>query len=364
MPIPYLDLTQQYKKIQKTVEPKILHLLASGQYILGPEVVECEKELARFVGSSHALTVSNGTIALMMALQALDVKPGDEVITTSFSFFATAEVISTLGAKPVFIDIDPQTYNIDISKIESAITSKTKAIMPVSLYGQISDMDEINAIAKKHNLFVIEDAAQSFGALYKGKRSCNVSHIGCTSFFPAKPLGCAGDGGAIFTSDPDLAKKLEFIRNHGQTRRYYHEYIGANGRLDPIQCIFLREKLKNYNEDIQRRREIGAAYNDAFSGLKNITIPFVKSDRDTVFAQYTLAVENRDQFIKDLEKEGVPTSVHYPYGMHEQPVYKHLNVSLPITEKLSKKVVSLPLYPEMPQDHVKTVIDAVKKISQ
>jgi len=364
MSIPYLDLTQQFKRIQKTVEPKILSVLASGQYILGPEVSECEKDLAQFVGSKHALTVSNGTIALQMALQAIDVKPGDEVIVPSFSFFATAEVVSTIGAKPIFVDVEEKSFNIDVSKIEAAITPKTRAIMPVSLYGQISDMDEILAIAKKHNLTVIEDAAQSFGALYKNKRSCNVSHIGCTSFFPAKPLGAWGDGGAVFTSDPDLYKKLDAIRVHGQTKRYYHEYIGVNGRLDPIQCVVIREKLKYYDEDLNKRREIGFAYNDAFSSMKTLTAPSIKSDRNTVFAQYTVTVENRDQFAKDLEKEGIPTSIHYPFGMHEQPVYKHLKLSLPVTEKLSKRVISLPLYPDMPKEHVTKVIEAVKKAAR
>lgn len=362
MAIPYLDLTAQYKRIQAQVEPKLLKAMANCQYILGPEVAQCEKELAEFTGTPHAYTVANGTIALLMALQALDVKPGDEVITTSFSFFATAEVISILGAKPVFVDIDEKTYNIDINKIEEKITAKTKVIMPVSLYGQIPDMDEINAIAKKHKLFVVEDAAQSFGALYKGKRSCAVSDIGCTSFFPAKPLGCAGDGGAVFTANPELGKKIEYIRNHGQTRRYYHEYIGINGRLDTIQCIVLSEKLKIYQSDIEKRQAIAKAYNEGFASLKGVVTPFIKSDRESVFAQYTLAVPERDQVIKKLEAEGVPTSVHYPFGMHEQPVYKKESGSLPITEKMARSVLSLPLYPDMPKEHVSTVIAAVRKV--
>lgn len=360
MAIPYLDLSAQYKKIQAQVEPRILKILSSGQYILGPEVVNCEKKLAEFVGSTHALTVSNGTIALSMALMAIDVKPGDEVITTSFSFFATAEVISSLGAKPVFVDVDAVSYNLDPSLIESKITAKTKAIMPVGLFGQPADMDEINAIAKKHNLYVIEDAAQSFGAKYKGRRSCNLSDIGCTSFFPAKPLGCAGDGGAVFTSNPDLAKKLDFIRNHGQTRRYYHEYIGVNGRLDPIQCVVLSEKIKTYQQDIEERQKIAMTYNEAFAGL-GLKIPVLKDkNRESVYAQYTLVVEDREKFVKALEQKGIPTSIHYPMGIHEQPIYKSLNVKLPITEHLSQRVVSLPLYPGMPQDHIQQVIAAVR----
>lgn len=366
MAIPYLDLAIQYKKIQKELEPKLLKLLASGQYILGPDVVACEKALAQFVGSQNALTVSNGTIALSMALMVIGVEPGDEVITTSFSFFATAETISTLGAVPVFVDVEPVSYNIDASKIEEKITSKTKAIMPVSLFGQCADMEEINAIAKKHNLYVIEDAAQSFGARYKGKRSCNLSDIGCTSFFPAKPLGCAGDGGAVFTSNPELAKKLECIRNHGQTRRYYHEYLGVNGRLDPIQCLVLLEKLKTYESDVLERQQIAARYNKAFAGLKGVVIPQVKdSHRDSVYAQYTLLVGTgddggREVFIKRLEELGVPTSVHYPMGIHAQPVYKNIYRPLPLTENLSRRVVSLPLYPGMPSEHVEQVISAVQ----
>jgi UDP-2-acetamido-2-deoxy-ribo-hexuluronate aminotransferase len=356
--IPYLDLTQSYKRIQKVAEPEILNILSSGQYILGKPVEECEASLAQFVGSKHALAVSNGTIALMMALQAIDVGPGDEVIVPSFSFFATAEVVSTLGAHPIFIDVDRKNCNIRVDQIEKAITKKTKAIMPVSLYGQMPDMDEIMQIAEKHGLYVIEDAAQSFGATYKGKRSCSVSHIGCTSFFPAKPLGCAGDGGAVFTSDSVLAKKLDAIRVHGQTRRYYHEYIGVNGRLDPIQCIVIKEKLKFYNEDIKERQAIAKKYNDSFKNL-DLMIPEVKSDRESVYAQYTLIIPRREEFIDKLQKMGVPTSIHYPMGMHEQPIYKNLNVSLPTTEDISKKVVSLPLYPGMPDKDIQTVIEAV-----
>ena len=310
-------------------------------------------------GTKHALAVSNGTIALMMALQAIDVGPGDEVIVPSFSFFATAEVVSTLGAIPIFVDVDSKTYNIRVDQIAERINKKTKAIMPVSLYGQIADMDEINSIAEKHGLYVIEDAAQSFGATYKGKRSCSLTHIGCTSFFPAKPLGAAGDGGAVFTSDSTLAKKLDAIRVHGQTGRYYHEYIGVNGRLDPIQCVVLKEKLKYYDEDIRERQKIAKYYNESFRHL-DVVIPEVAADRESVFAQYTLAVDRREQFIEKLQKAGVPTSVHYPMGMHEQPVYKHTNVSLPITEALGKKVVSLPLYPGMPEGDIEIVVTAVK----
>lgn len=359
--IPYLDLKSQYQKIKSEVEPQILNILASGNYILGPEVEACEKDLANYVGVEKALTVSNGTIALQMALQALDVGPGDEVIVPSFSFFSTAEVVSTLGAKPVFVDVNEKTYNIETEQIAPAITAKTKAIIPVSLFGQMPDMDEINALAKQKGLVVIEDAAQSFGASYKGKKSCGASDIGSTSFFPAKPLGAAGDGGALFTSNPDLAKKLEAIRVHGQTKRYYHEYIGVNGRLDPLQCVVVRAKLKFHDETIAKRQKIAKQYDQAFAGLEGLVTPLIKGDRQSAYGQYTLLVENRDQFAKRLQEFGVPTSIHYPFGMHEQPIYKSMNVKLPVTEKVSKRVISLPLYPDMPQADINQVIEAVKK---
>lgn len=361
MAIPFLDLTPQYRRIQKQVEPRILNILSSGQYIMGPEVETCEKALSEYTQAKHALAVSNGTVALMMALLAVDVGPGDEVMVPSFSFFATAEVVSLLGAKPIFVDIEPDTFNIDVSLIEEKITNKTKAIMPVSLFGQVADLDEVIGIAKKHNLYVIEDAAQSFGAKYKQKRSCAVADIGCTSFFPAKPLGCAGDGGAVFTNNDTLAKKMEYIRNHGQTKRYHHEYIGVNGRLDPIQCVVIDEKLKFYNEDIARRQKIATKYSEAFSGLKNVQIPVIRNDRDSVYAQYTLKVKNRDEIMTFLNGKGIPTAMHYPMGMHQQPAYQHMSVSLPVTEEVASQVLSLPLYPDMPEGDVEQVIAAVRE---
>lgn len=359
--IPFLDLKKQYALIQSEVEPKIIEILRSGNYILGTEVEACEKELAKYTGSPHALAVSNGTIALQMALQALDVGPGDEVIVPSFSFFATAEVVSTLGALPIFIDIDSATFNMNPNLLEKAISPKTRAIIPVSLFGQTSDMDVINQIALKHGVSVIEDAAQSFGASYKERKSCNLSDIGTTSFFPAKPLGCAGDGGAVFTANPDLAKKLESIRVHGQTRRYYHEYIGVNGRLDPIQCVIIRAKLRFHDQMITKRQQIAKIYDEAFEGLSEIKTPFIAADRKSAFGQYTLLIKKRDQFAKYLQEQGVPTAIHYPMGMHEQPIYQKMGYKLPVTEMVSQEVISLPLYPDMPLDHVQLVTDAVKK---
>jgi UDP-2-acetamido-2-deoxy-ribo-hexuluronate aminotransferase len=302
--------------------------------------------LAKFVGVEHALAVASGTDALLIALMAIGVGHGDEVITTPFSFFATAEVIALLGAKPVFVDIDPTTYNINPSLIEAAITSKTKAIMPVSLYGQCADFDEINAVAGKYNLPVIEDAAQSFGAEYKGRRSCGVSTIGCTSFFPSKPLGCYGDGGACFTNDAELAKRMTEIRLHGQSKRYYHTSLGINGRCDTIQAAILIEKMGLFDEEIQARQEVAARY--AALLPKYIRKPMVKSDNLSVFAQYTIEVDDREVLQDALQRRGIPTAVHYPFGLHEQPIFKDLypeEKSYPKTEYAARRVMSLPMHP-------------------
>lgn len=361
-PIPFLDLKPQYKALEKSINEGIQTVLNHGQFILGPEVEECEKALAKYIGTKYCLTAASGTDSLIMALMALGIKPGDEVITTPFSFFATAEVISLLGAEPVFVDIDRETYNIDPTKIEAAITKKTKMIMPVSLYGQPADFDEINAIGKKHGLSVIEDAAQSFGADYKGKKSCGISLVGSTSFFPAKPLGCYGDGGAVFTDDEALHKKMSQIRVHGQERRYHHTMIGINGRLDTIQCAVLIEKLKRYDWEVKKRQEIASHFNEAFVGLKGkITVPYVKKDRGSVWAQYTVLVENRDKFASDLKAKGVPTSVHYPSPLHWQPVYAHLKdrYHMPVAEKVASQVISLPIYPDMNEETQMRIIHAV-----
>lgn len=372
-PVPYLDLKPQYKSMEAAIQSRITTVLNHGQFILGPEVEESEKALAAFVGAKYCLTAASGTDALMMALMALGVGPGDEVITTAFSFFATAEVISLVGATPVFADIDPVTYNISPKEIEKAITKKTKAIMPVSLYGQPADFSAINAIGKKHGVPVIEDAAQSFGAAYNGKCDCHCSGkksgalglIGATSFFPAKPLGCYGDGGAVFTDDETLFKKMSMIRVHGQESRYHHVAIGINGRLDTIQCTILIEKLKRYGWEIERRQRIAKMYNDAFAemGAKLVT-PKVNADRQSVWAQYTVLVQNRDQFAKDLKEKGIPTSVHYPTPLHHQPVYKELRdrFVLPESEKAARMCISLPLYADMPDEHVARVIEGVRAV--
>lgn len=362
--VPFLDLKPQYKALEKPINDRIQMVLNHGQFILGPEVEECERALASFIGVRHCLTAASGTDSLVMALMALGVGHGDEVITTPFSFFATAEVISILGATPVFVDIEPVAFNLDPSKLEKAITKKTKAIMPVSLYGQPADYDEINAIAAKHGLPVIEDAAQSFGARYKDKKSCNLTLIGSTSFFPAKPLGCYGDGGAVFTNDESLNKKMSQIRVHGQESRYHHTAIGINGRLDTLQCAILIEKLKRYDWEVARRNEIASRYSESLMELgAKCVVPQVKSDRGSVWAQYTVRVQDRDAFAQKMKAKGVPTSVHYPSPLHHQPVYAHLRdlYELPEAEKAARHVISLPMFPDMTDEQVDYVVKATKE---
>lgn len=366
MNIPFIDLKPQYKALKSQIDARIQKVLDHAAFINGPEVVELEKKLCEFTGAKYSLACSNGTDALLIPLMAMGIGPGDEVITTAFSFIATAEVIMLAGATPVYVDIDPVTFNIDTKKIEAAITSKTKAIMPVSLYGQIADMDEINAIAKKHNLSVIEDAAQSFGALYKGKRSCNLSTAAGTSFFPAKPLGCYGDGGAIFTNDEKLHITMKEIREHGSEKRYYHTRLGLNARLDTLQCAILLAKLERYEWEIKARQSIANKFNTAFSEMKGITTPAVKSDRDSVWAQYTIRSSERDNLQKRLTELGVPTSVHYPRIMPDQPAYTKTAPTwdLSLARKAADEVLSLPLYPDMPTEVQDAIVERVKKALQ
>lgn len=361
MTIQFIDLKQQYQILKTKIDARIHKVLDHGQYIMGPEVAELEGELCEYTGASHCITVASGTEALLIALMAIGIKPGDEVITTPFTFVATAEVIVLLGAKPVFVDIEPDTCNIDASKIEASITPKTKAIMPVSLYGQPADMDEINEIANRHNLIVIEDAAQSFGSEYKGKKSCNLSTIGCTSFFPSKPLGCYGDGGAIFTSDAELAKAMREIRVHGQEKRYVHTRVGVGGRMDTIQCAVVLAKLERFDWEVEQRQRIGARYNELLAGKIKTVVQ--RSDRTSVFAQYTVFVENRDAVQKQLSENGIPTAVHYPIPLNEQPAYKHLCCPdcTPIAKATAMKVMSLPMFSDMKDAEVMRVIAALEK---
>jgi UDP-2-acetamido-2-deoxy-ribo-hexuluronate aminotransferase len=338
----FIDLKSQYRALKQDIDARIQRVLDHGQYILGPEVRELEEKLATYTGSRHCISVASGTEALLIALMALDLKPGDEVITTPFTFVATAEMIVLIGGKAVFVDVEPDTANIDASKIEAAITPRTRAIMPVSLYGQVADMDEINAIAARHKVVVIEDAAQSFGATYKGRKSCNLSAIGCTSFFPSKPLGCYGDGGAIMTNDDALAMAMREIRVHGQSGRYVHTRIGVGGRMDSIQCAVLLAKLARFDWEVERRIALGRRYDELLARFNPIK---VKRDRTSVYAQYTIRTPDRPRIEQALKAKGIPTAVHYPQSLHQQPAYKrwYEGQSFPMAEKLAREVISLPM---------------------
>jgi UDP-2-acetamido-2-deoxy-ribo-hexuluronate aminotransferase len=361
--VEFINLKAQYAAYKNEIDEKVLGVFGSGQFVMGKEVDSLEAELAAYVGAKHAISCSSGTDALLLALMALDIGAGDEVITTPFTFIATAEVIAFLGAKPVFVDIDEKTYNMDSSKIEDAITAKTKAIMPVSLYGQCADMDEINAIGAKHGIVVIEDAAQSFGAEYKGKKSCNLSKIGCTSFFPSKPLGCYGDGGALFTDDDALATKIASIRIHGQTERYVHKYVGINGRLDAVQAAITRVKLSHFDAELAKRAELGTRYLELFSSLDVVT-PFTKEDRTNVYGQFSVRVKNRDSVMKKLGELGIPTAVHYPRPLHLQECFVQLGYKVgdfPICEKVSNEIMSLPFSAFLTEAEQDTVAGALSK---
>jgi UDP-2-acetamido-2-deoxy-ribo-hexuluronate aminotransferase len=359
----FIDLKTQYKRHQQQIDARIHAVLNHGQYIMGPEIRELEEQLAAFVGVKHCISVANGTDALLIAMMALGIKAGDEIITTPFTFIATGEMIALLGAVPVFVDIEPNTFNIDPAKIEAAITPKTKGIMPVSLYGQCADMTAINAIATRHNLPVIEDAAQSFGAMHHGKRSCGISTIGCTSFFPSKPLGCYGDGGACFTDDDALATTMRQLRVHGQDRRYHHPIIGLNGRLDTIQAAILIPKLEIFPEEIVAREKVAAWYHTALA-RHNIASPYLAPGNTSVYAQYTIQVDRRDQFCETMKSLGIPTAVHYPIPLHLQPAFAHLNQgrgSYPVSEKIAARVVSLPMHPYLEAHDVDKIVNAINE---
>ena len=352
----FIDLNKQYQYSKNTIDKAISTVLNHGQFILGPEVAQLEQKLAQFVGVDHCIAVSSGTTALGVALMALDVKPGDEVITTPFSFFATAEVIMLLGAKPVYVDIDSKTYNMNPALIEPAITEKTKAIMPVSLYGQCADFDAINAIANRYRIPVIEDAAQSFGATYKGRNSCGLSTMACTSFFPSKPLGCYGDGGACFTNDKALAKKMRLITNHGQEGRYNHVTLGINGRFDTIQAAVLLAKLEFFAEELAKRQEVAGWYKEAMSD--HVTVPYLEPYNISAYAQYTIQVDNREDLCQRLSEQNIPTAVHYPKGLHQQSLVVANTQEVfhyPETEYVAQRVMSLPFHPYMDKGQVEEV---------
>lgn len=358
--MPFIDLKKQYQKINTQIQDNINTVLDHGQYIMGPEVNKLEEKLAGFVGTKHCIGLSSGTDALLVALMAVGVGPDDEVITPNFSFFATAGVVSFLKARPIFVDVDAKTYNIDPMLIEKKITKKTKAIMPVSLYGQCPDFDSINRIALKYNIPVIEDAAQSFGATYKKKKSCGLSTIGCTSFFPSKPLGCYGDGGACFTDDDNLAKIMREIRLHGQESRYYHTRIGINGRLDSLQAAILLAKLEIFDEEIVLRSEIGRYYSKALQDV--VTVPFIEEWNTSVYGQYTIQVDQREKFQSYLKGCNIPTAIHYQMPIDEQPIYKDIKSdNCPISRDLASKVISLPMHPYLERGDQDQIIDIIRK---
>ena len=361
----FIDLKSQYRALRSDINARIQAVLDHGQYILGPEVREFEQRLAAYVNSKHCVSVASGTEALLIALMALEIGPGDEVITSPFTFVATAEVIALVGAKPVFVDVEPDTGNLDANLLDAAITSRTRAVMPVSLYGQPADMDEINAIAARRGaIAVIEDAAQSFGATYHGRKSGALSALGCTSFFPSKPLGCYGDGGAIFTDDNALANACSEIRVHGQSARYHHTRIGVGGRMDTLQCAILLAKLTRFDWEVARRIELGNRYAAAIraSGAK-VRLLTVRPDRTSVWAQYTVLVENRDAVQERMKQAGIPTSVHYPKPLHLQPAYVKLcdPKPLPVSESLASQVISLPMSADLSDAQVETVVGALAR---
>lgn len=362
MSINFIDLKAQYQHLKPAIDARIQTVLDHGQYIMGPEIAELEAQLAAFVGVKHAIGVSDGTTALLVALMALGIGPGDEVITTPFTFIATGEMVALLGARPVFVDIDPETYNLDPAGLEAAITPRTRAIVPVSLYGQCADFDAINAIAARHGLPVVEDGAQSFGASYHGRRSCGLSTIGTTSFFPSKPLGCYGDGGACFTDDDELARKMRQIRLHGQDRRYHHPAIGLNGRLDTIQAAVLLAKLPTFEQELDARRRIGARYSAL---LKDVArVPHVAEGRDCVFAQFTIEIDRREAVQARLKEAGVPTAVHYPVPLNLQPVFADLGQpegSFPHAEAAARRVMSLPMHPFLDEETQDAIVAAIKR---
>ncbi|AYJ78410.1 DegT/DnrJ/EryC1/StrS family aminotransferase [Aliarcobacter cryaerophilus] len=367
--IDFANLQHQHNLYKEEIEEAILKVARDCNFIMGSQIDELERDLEKFTGSKYAISCSSGTDALLLAMMALDIQPDDEIITTPFTFFATAETIAFLKAKPVFVDIDEKTYNIDPSKIEAAITPKTKAIIPVSLYGQPCDMDEIQAIVdktlktKNQKLYTIIDGAQSFGSTYKGISDSNLGDISCTSFFPAKPLGCYGDGGALFTNDEKLADKIKSLRLHGQSIRYHHQYIGMGGRLDTIQAAVLNVKLKYYEKDLKLRQEVASKYTKAIK-TKNqkLETPFISDKCTSAWAQYSIRVQNRTELQTKLQNLGIPTAVHYPMPLHVQECFKYLNLKegdFPISEKVSKEIMSLPMNPYVSDEEIEFIVGSL-----
>ena len=358
--IEFIDLKAQQARLKDKIEAGIQNVLTHGQYILGPEVKELEEKLAAYVGAKYCITCANGTDALQIAQMAFGIGPGDEVITPGFTYIATAETVAILGATPVYVDVNPNTYNLDVAQLEAAITPRTKAIIPVSLYGQCADFDAINAIAAKYNIPVIEDAAQSFGATYKGRKSCNLTTVACTSFFPSKPLGCYGDGGAIFTNDDELAKVIRQIARHGQDRRYHHIRVGVNSRLDTLQAAILLPKLAILDDEMQARQHVADTYSKLLNEAGILTTPFIEAHNQSAWAQYTIQVENRSEVQVKLKEQGIPTAVHYPIPLNKQPAVADENAVLPVGDAVAERVMSLPMHPYLNENHQSLIVGVLK----
>ncbi len=357
----FIDVKSQYHRYQSEIDVRMKQVLEHGQFILGPEVVELEKVLAQYVGVAHCLTVASGTVSLEIALRALGIGPGDEVITVPFTWISTAEVISLVGAKTVFVDIEPATYNLDVARLEAAFSPRTKAVIPVSLFGQMPDYDAINRIARRHGVPVIQDAAQSFGARQNGKPSCGVTSISSTSFFPSKPFGCYGDGGALFTTDDSLAERMKAIRTHGGIKRHHHPLIGLNGRFDTLQAAVLLAKWPHFEKEVEARQRIGARYSEK---LRKVSVtPEVRKGNTHVYAQYTIRIPQRDQMAEKLKAAGIPTAVYYPKCLHEQPAFASAGYQLgdfPESERAAREVLSLPMHPFLTEKEQDQVVEAVK----
>jgi UDP-2-acetamido-2-deoxy-ribo-hexuluronate aminotransferase len=359
----FIDISKQYLAYKQEIDGGIEAVLAHGKFIMGPEVFELEKQLAAYVGVPYCITVASGTDSLEIALRALDIGPGDEVITVPFTWISSAEVIGLVGAKPVFVDIEPDTYNMNVELLEAAITKNTKAIMPVSLFGQMPDYSKINTIAARYNLPVIEDAAQSFGATQNGRKSCGVTSISSTSFFPAKPLGCFGDGGALFTTDKAMAEKMMAIRSHGGLQRHHHPYLGMNGRMDTLQAAIVLAKLPFFQKEVEERGRIGARYSELLDGICDI--PKIAVGNMHVYAQYTIRHAQRDKLASKLKEQNIPTGIYYPKCLHEQPVFEPLGYKFgdfPVSEVASREVLSLPMHPFLTAEEQEEVVQAIKAV--
>lgn len=359
----FIDLKSQQALIKDQLDSRIATVLAHGRYIMGPEVIELEAALAEYTGAKHCVTVSSGTDSLLIALMALGVGPGDEVITIPYTWISTAEVIALLGAKPVFVDVCPKTWNLDPSLLAEAVTERTKAIMPVGIYGQMADMKAINKIAKAHgDIPVIEDAAQCFGATQGELKSCNASLIGSTSFFPSKPLGCYGDGGALFTNDDDVAQAMKQIRVHGQAKKHFHPTLGINGRLDTLQAAILMPKLSIFDNEVSRRQEIAAKYQTAFASLGEIDAPQVAEGNTSVWAQYTILCDSREELRARLQEKDIPSVSYYAQPLHLQPVFADLGHKVgdfPVSEAVAERCLSLPMSPYLTDEEVNTVTSTI-----